>query len=99
VHPLAVPALHEFGIDISSQRSKNVNEFLGERFDYIITLCAEEVCPLFPGNAQRLHWTLPDPAAVEGSDHERLAAFRRTVADLQARVDEFIGRNDQAFAR
>ncbi len=94
VHPLAIKALQELGIDISGQRSKNVNEFLGERFDYIITLCAEEVCPLFPGNAQRLHWPLPDPAAVRSSDQEQLEAFRRTAADLQARLDVFVGEHD-----
>jgi arsenate reductase len=99
VHPLAVQALHELGIDISSQRSRNVNEFVDQRFDYVITLCAEEVCPLFPGAARRLHWTLPDPAAVEGSDQERLEAFRRTAADLRARLDEFTAKDDQALTR
>ncbi len=99
VHPLAVRAMLDLGVDIAQQRSKNVNVFLGERFDYIITLCAEEVCPFFPGDAQRLHWALPDPAAVAGSENEQLAAFRHTALELQFRLDEFIGKNDQASAR
>ncbi len=99
VHPLAVRALHELGIDISSQHSKNVSELLNQRFDFIITLCAEEVCPLFPGDARRLHWALPDPAAVAGGDPEQLAVFRRTAAELQSRLDEFIRENDKTLTR
>ncbi len=94
VHPLAVRAMQELGVDISRQRSRNVNELLGERFDYVITLCAEQVCPVFPGVAQRLHWALKDPAAVDGSADEQLEAFRQIAIELQSRLDEFIGKHD-----
>jgi len=69
----------ELGIDLSGHRSKHVREFAGQAFDYVITVCddAKESCPLFPGNTRRIHWSFPDPAAIEGSEQERLAAFRR----------------------
>lgn len=94
INPLAVRVLKELGIDISGQRSKNVNGLLDQHFDHVITLCAEEVCPVFPGAARRLHWALPDPALVEGSAIDQLEAFRQTVSELQSRMDEFIGKHD-----
>lgn len=83
VRPEAIEAMREIGIDISTHRSKSVEEFTGSHFDYIITVCdnAKETCPVFPDQAERIHWSFDDPAAVEGSDAERLAAFR-TVRDL-----------------
>lgn len=90
VHPLAVAVLRELGIDALQQHSKNVGEFLSQAFEYVITLCAEEVCPTFPGAARRLHWALADPSAVDGTEQERLQAFRRTAAELQSRLDELI---------
>ncbi len=98
VHPLAISVLRELGIDVSQQHSKNVSEFLGQPFDYVITLCAEEVCPVFPGAARRLHWNVPDPSAVEGTEHERLQAFRQTAVELQARLDELIRDNAETIA-
>lgn len=79
VNPLAIKAL-EPTIDISHQRSKHLDEFIHERFDYVITLCdrAREECPIFPGHPERIHWSFPDPAEVEG-EKEREAAFRRTA--------------------
>lgn len=79
VNPLAIRAMAERQIDISHHRSKHLNEFLGQPFDYIITVCdnAAEHCPVFPGNATRIHWSFPDPAAVQGSEEERLNSFRR----------------------
>jgi protein-tyrosine-phosphatase len=73
VHPMAVRAMAELGIDIHNQRSKHLNEFLGKDFAYIITVCdrARENCPIFPGAPQRIHWSLPDPVEFEGSDEER----------------------------
>jgi arsenate reductase len=67
----------EINIDIREQYSKNLNEFLQHEFDYVITVCdqAAEVCPIFPGPAQRIHWSFPDPAAVEGDHFQKLAAF------------------------
>ena len=90
VHPLAMRVLQERGIDASRHRSKSVNEFANEKFDVVITLCAEEVCPIFLGATHKLHWALPDPAAVLGSDEDRLNAFRRTADELQNRLQTFV---------
>ncbi|MCM8749571.1 arsenate reductase ArsC [Thermomicrobiaceae bacterium CFH 74404] len=78
VHPLAVQAMAELGVDISGAESKPVHRFLGQRFDWVITVCdqAAEACPVFPGAARRLHWSLPDPSAASGSEEERLHQFR-----------------------
>ncbi len=89
-HPFALRVLQDEGIDISSLRSKSVSEFLDKPFDYVITLCAEEVCPFFPGQVKRLHWALPDPAATEGNSEEQLEAFRQTAAELKRRLREFV---------
>ena len=79
VHPLAMKALKEIGIDITSARSKHIDEFHGQAFDFVITLCggAAETCPFRPGPARRIHFGLEDPAAVSGSEEERLEAFRK----------------------
>src|SRR5512145_586747 len=76
LHPLAVRALAELGIDISAQRSKGVDEIPPGDVDAVVTLCAEEVCPAVLGRALRVHWALPDPAAAAGPDDRRLQAFR-----------------------
>lgn len=78
VNPLAIAAMDERGIDIRSHRSKHLNEFLSQPFAYVITVCdtAAESCPIFPGTAKRIHWGFPDPAAVQGTDEQRLASFR-----------------------
>jgi arsenate reductase len=88
VRPEAIAAMREIGIDISGQRSKSVDEFAGASFDYVITVCdnARDACPVFPGRATRIHWSFEDPAAVEGSERERLDAFRRTRDRLQERI-------------
>lgn len=82
VNPFAIQVMAEVGIDLSGHRSKSVTEYLGQPFDYVITVCdqAAEACPVFPGTAVRLHWSFPDPAAVPGDDDVRLVAFR-TVRD------------------
>jgi arsenate reductase len=92
VHPLAIRAMAELGIDLADHRSKHFEELLATPFDYVITVCdhAAESCPLFPGPARRFHWGLPDPAAVEGTEEERLAAFRRVRDDLAARIEAFL---------
>lgn len=92
VHPLAVRALADLGIGIGTQRSKHVDEVAGQRFDYVITLCdqAREVCPVFPGAPERIHWGFDDPAAVAGSDEERYEAFRRTARELTTRLRPFV---------
>ena len=87
----AVEAMREVGVDISRQRSKSVDEFVGQRFDYVITVCdnAREECPVFPGAARRIHWSFDDPAAVEGDWPKRLAAFRRVRDEIAARLREW----------
>ena len=87
VHPDAIAAMSDLGIDIREQTSKHLNEFLGQRFDYVITVCdrTRESCPLFPGDPVRIHWSFPDPAAVEGEEARR-AAFRRTAQELMNRI-------------
>jgi len=89
VHPLAIRALAEEGIDISSHRSKSVDEIDLANLDVVITLCAEEVCPVVPSRARKLHWPLPDPAAADGSDEERLQRFREVRDLLRARLFSF----------
>jgi arsenate reductase len=86
LNPLAVRALAEIGIDISGQRSKGVEEIPPGDVDAVVTLCAEEVCPVFLGRAHRLHWALPDPAAAPGADEKRLEAFRRVRDELRRRL-------------
>jgi hypothetical protein len=84
--------MQERGIDIRHHRSKSVSEFASESFDYVITVCdaAAEACPVFPGPAQRIHWSLPDPAAATGSEDERLAIFRRVRDALEANLREWM---------
>ncbi len=84
--------MREIGIDISSHRSKSVEEFTGSKFDHIITVCdnARETCPVFPGGAERIHWSFDDPAAVEGTDAERMAAFRAVRELIQSRFETMI---------
>jgi arsenate reductase len=88
VNPLAIAAMREIGSDISGHRSKSLTEFLDQPFDYVITVCdqAAEACPVFPGPAQRLHWSFPDPAAATGTEAERLAAFRAVRDAIAARL-------------
>ena len=80
----AIEAMRETEIDISSHRSKSVDEFRDQEFDYVITVCdnAAENCPLFPGKAERIHWSFDDPAALDGKEEERLAAFRRVRDEI-----------------
>jgi arsenate reductase len=92
LHPHAVRVLAEIGIDISGQRSKHVNEIPPGDVDAVITLCAEEVCPVFLGKALRVHWGLPDAAAAGGSDAEQLEAFRRVRDELRRRLSVVFGR-------
>jgi arsenate reductase len=79
VRPEAIAAMREIGIDISSHRSKHVDEFQDQSFDYVLTVCdnAKETCPIYPGQTNRIHRNFEDPAAVQGSEEERVAAFRR----------------------
>lgn len=91
VRPHAIEVMREVGIDISKHRSKSVNEFTGEDFDYVITVCdnANERCPLFPGNTRRIHWSFDDPAEAEGEEPEKLAVFRRVRDEIRDRLRAF----------
>lgn len=91
VNPLTLRVLAEAGIDASGARSKSVAEFVGQRFDYVITVCdqAREACPVFPGGHDALHWGYEDPAEATGSDEERLRVFRRVLAAMGERVQQF----------
>lgn len=88
VRPEAIVVMQELGIDISGHRSKSVDEFAGQDFDCVVTVCdnAKASCPIFPGNTKRIHWSVDDPAAVEGSEEHRLAAFRRVRDELRGRL-------------
>jgi arsenate reductase (thioredoxin) len=88
VKPEAIEAMDEIGIDISRHRSKSVDEFLGQEFDYVITVCdnANEQCPVFAGRTQRLHWSFKDPAAVAGSHETRLCAFKEARDQIRERL-------------
>ena len=87
----AIAVMRELGIDISGLRSKSVDEFAGQPFDYVLTVCdnARESCPVLPGTAVRLHRSFEDPAAVEGSEENRLAAFRRVRDELRNYLRRF----------
>jgi arsenate reductase len=91
VRPEAITVMRELGIDISGHRSKHVDEFQGQHFDYVITVCdnARETCPVFFGEAKKLHHDFDDPAALTGSEPERLALFRRVRDELRAYLIEF----------
>lgn len=92
INPLTLRVLAESGIDGSFARSKSVTEFLGQPFDYVVTVCdqARQSCPVFPGVHESLHWDYEDPAAAEGPEDERLAVFRRVYTGLGERIRVFI---------
>jgi arsenate reductase len=92
INPLTLRVLADAGIDGSFARSKSVTEFLGQHFDYVITVCdqARQSCPVFPGVHETLHWGYEDPAEAEGTEEERLAVFRRVFIGLGERIRLFI---------
>lgn len=92
VNPLTIRALQEAGLPTDGLASTSVNEYLGQRFDYVITVCddARGACPVFPGVHESLHWSYPDPAKVEGTDEERLRAFRMVLTGLGQRIHQFL---------
>ena len=97
VRPQAIEVMEEIGIDISRHRSKSVDEFLDQYFDYVITVCdnANQRCPIFPGAVNRIHWSIDDPAGF-GSEAEELDAFRNARDDLRQRIGDFIKQPDNA---
>ncbi len=88
----AIAVMKEIGIDISHHRSKSVDEFAGQSFDYVVTVCdnARDSCPVFPAGTARVHWSFEDPAAVKGTEEQRLTAFRRIRDQIREKVDTFI---------
>ena len=93
VRQQAIEAMSELGIDISGHRSKSQDEFAGQHFDYVITVCdnAREHCPVFPGKAERIHWSIDDPAFAGTNDAERLEAFRRARDEIADRLKRHFG--------
>jgi arsenate reductase len=96
VRPEAIAVMGEIGIDISGHRSKSVDEFLGREFQYVITVCdsARESCPVFPGRAERIHWSFEDPAAAQGSEEQRKVEFRRIRDQIADRIGRFAKQRD-----
>jgi len=92
VRPEAITVMSAIGIDIAGHRSKSVDEFSGQAFDYVVTVCdnARDSCPVFPAGSERMRWSFEDPAAVQGSEQERLAAFRRIRDLIHERVRAFV---------
>ncbi len=92
VRPLTLRVLQEGGFDTSGLRSKSVDEFLGQRFDYVITVCdqARQTCPVFPGSGESLHWGYEDPSEATGTEDERLAVYRRVLTQLGNRIGQFV---------
>jgi len=91
VRPEAIEVMRELGIDISNQRSKSVEKFAGQSFDYVLTVCddARESCPVFPGRAIQIHRSFDDPAAFQGPPEQRLAVFRRVRDELRIYLSRF----------
>jgi protein-tyrosine-phosphatase/DNA-binding transcriptional ArsR family regulator len=101
VHPNAIAVMREYGIDISSRQSRHMDVLAGQRFDYVISLCdrLREVCPEFPGPAEVIHWSIPDPAAGGGSDPHTYPAFRAVAADLRVRIGFLLARINDTTSR
>jgi arsenate reductase len=99
VRPEAIAVMKEVGIDISGHRSKNVSEFDGQHFDYVVTVCdnARETCPLFFGGAKTLHQSFEDPAAIAGTEEERLSGFQRVRDELRGYLREFGSRGRHLY--
>jgi len=90
VNPIAIQVMKEIGIDISHQRSKSVEEINPDEIDWVVTLCAEEVCPLYPSRAKIIHWPFPDPAHSSGSEVEQLQRFRMVRDEIKNKIQTFI---------
>lgn len=101
VNPFAVAAMREIGLDISSQRSKDVREFLGAPVQYVVTVCsnAREKCPVFPATVRFIHWDLEDPAAVQGTEEEKLDAFRKSRDEIMTRIKKEFGEPEKTVTQ
>jgi arsenate reductase len=97
VHPLAIRAMQEVGIDLSGHRSKSMNEFLATPIETVITVCgvAEQACPIFPGQVNRHHWPFDDPAHARGTEEQQLELFRRVRDEIRRTLNAYVaGRRD-----
>ena len=97
VHPLAIRAMQEIGIDISAHRSKSMKEFMATPIETVITVCgvADQACPVFPGQVNRHHWPFDDPAHATGAEEEKLAVFRRVRNEIRRTLEAYVaGRRD-----
>jgi arsenate reductase len=96
VRPEAIAVMNEIGIDISQHRSKSVDDFIAQPLDFVVTVCnsAKETCPVFPGDANRLHWPFDDPAAIQSDEAARLAAFRQIRDQIRERIMIFLDGNE-----
>jgi arsenate reductase len=94
VHPLAIRAMHELDIDLSRHVSKSLDQFHDEAFDLVVTVCdnAKEACPVFSGAKETLHWPFDDPADAMGTDDEKMAVFRRVRDEIEAKIQEYLGK-------
>ena len=94
LNPYAIKVMAEAGIDISFHKSKSVDEFLEQEFDYVITVCnhAKQICPVFPGQYERIHWDIEDPVHAEGSEQEKLAFFRKIRDEIKEKCLEFLNK-------
>jgi arsenate reductase len=92
INPYTVRVLEAMNVDLTGEHSKDVAQFAGQDFDYVITVCdrAAEECPVFHGAPHRIHWSFADPAAVEGTDEEKLGAFQRTAREMTMRLNTFV---------
>lgn len=99
VNPNAIRVMEEIGIDISGQRSKSVEELIGQRFDYLVTLCGDsskDICPSFIGEVgERLHWAFPDPYEAIGSQEEVLETYRTVRDGIREKIDDFVSKLDE----
>lgn len=93
VNPYAIKVMAEKGVDISNQRSKSVDEYKGQSFDKVITVCdnAKESCPVFPGKVEHIHWSFIDPAEATGTEDEKLKVFRDVRDQIHCKIDEHFG--------
>jgi arsenate reductase len=100
IRPLTLRVLREAGLPTEDLRSKSVQEYMGTAFDYVITVCdsARQQCPVFPGEGERFHWGYDDPSAVEGTEDERLAAYRRVFTAISQRIDLFLNATERNVA-
>jgi protein-tyrosine-phosphatase len=98
IHPLAIKVMSIRGIDLNTHRSKHLEEYLGQHFDYVITVCdrVREVCPIFPGEPEHIHWSFPDPAAIEGNLKTQEKVFENTARELTIRIQYLLLIIDQS---